>query len=220
MYKILCPSMMCAKYNHLEQEIHALEEAGIDIFHIDIMDGSFVPNFGMGLQDAELICNLAQKEVDVHLMIQEPARYIKTFADMGASIIYIHPESDRQPVRTLQTVQNFGMKAGIAVSPEVTIEAIRPLLSLADYILVMTVNPGFAGQQYLPLVDEKIETLTALKQQQPVNYHYEIMVDGACSPDKIRALYPRGVNGFILGTSALFGKKRPYGEIMAELRAI
>lgn len=220
MNKILCPSMMCAKYNNLEQEINTLEEAGVDIFHIDIMDGSFVPNFGMGLQDAELICNLAQKEVDVHLMIQEPGRYIKKFADMGASIIYIHPESDRQPVRTLQTVQDFGMKAGIAVSPEVTIEAIRPLLTLVDYILVMTVNPGFAGQQYLPLVDEKIEMLTALKQQQPLKYHYEIMVDGACSPDKIRALYPRGVNGFILGTSALFGKKRSYREIMAELRAI
>ena len=93
MEKLLCPSMMCAKYENLAEEIKELEEANIDIFHIDIMDGDFVPNFGMGLQDTELICKLSSKKVDVHLMINNPSRYIKKFADLGVDIIYIHPES-------------------------------------------------------------------------------------------------------------------------------
>ena len=214
MEKLLCPSMMCADYSNLKDEINKLERADIDIFHIDIMDGSFVSNFGMGLQDTELICKLAAKKVDVHLMIDNPGRYVKKFADLGVDIIYIHPESDRQPVRTLQTIRELGKQPGIVLSPEVAVETIKPLLSLVDYIMVMTVNPGFAGQKYLTLVNEKIMQLVELSKQ----YDFKILIDGACSPEKIKELSAKGVNGFVLGTSALFNKGREYSEIMAELR--
>lgn len=216
MKKLLCPSMMCAKYDCLSDEIKKLEEANIDIFHIDIMDGSFVPNFGMGLQDTELICKLATKKVDVHLMINNPSHYIEKFANLGVDIIYIHPEADRQPVKTLQYIKELNKEAGIVLSPEIAVETIKPLLSLIDYIMVMTVSPGFAGQKYLSLVDEKIEQLIDLSKQ----YNFEILIDGACSPEKIKELSAKGVNGFVLGTSALFNKDREYKEIISELREL
>ena len=204
MEKLLCPSMMCAKYENLAEEIKELEEANIDIFHIDIMDGDFVPNFGMGLQDTELICKLSSKKVDVHLMINNPSRYIKKFADLGVDIIYIHPESERQPVKTLQEIRELGKEAGIVLSPEISVDTIKPLLSLIDYVMVMTVNPGFAGQKYLSLVDEKIDELVEFRDK----YNFKILIDGACSPEKIKILSLKGVQGFVLGTSALFNKNK------------
>ena len=214
MKRILCPSMMCADYSCLGQEVRLLDEAGADLLHIDIMDGSFVPNFGMGLQDAQLITKLSKTPVDVHLMIQEPGKYVHMFAEMGASVICIHAEADVHAARTLQTIRDARAIPAIAINPGTSVEWIRPVLSLVEYVLVMTVNPGFAGQKYLPFVDKKIDELLELQSQ----YEYRIMVDGACSPEKINELSAKGVEGFILGTSALFGKGRPYREIMRELR--
>lgn len=216
MKKLLCPSMMCANYGNLEQEIKSLEEAGIDIFHVDVMDGRFVPNFGMGLQDIEYLCKVASAPVDVHLMIKDPGCYVEKFASLGIKIIYIHPESDIHPARTLQKIHDCKVKAGIAFDPGTSVEYISPLLSMVDYVMVMSVNPGFAGQKYIDAVDEKIEKLLALQEK----YNYEIMLDGACSPERIRVLSKRGVKGFVLGTSALFGKKKTYKEIIQELRAL
>lgn len=214
MDKLLCPSMMCADFSNLEREIRALEEAGSDIFHIDVMDGRFVPNFGMGLQDIEYICGNANIPCDVHLMIEQPIQYVDKFADLGASIIYVHPESECHPVRTLQKIHDRGVKAGVALNPGTSVDFAQPLLHMADYVLVMGVNPGFAGQVYIDFVDEKIETLLNLREK----YGYEVVLDGACSPARIKALGEKGVKGFVLGTSALFGKGRSYREIMEELR--
>ncbi len=138
--RLLCPSMMCANFANLNEEVFALEQAGIDIdiFHMDIMDGQFVPNFGMGLQDFELIASLATKPVDVHLMIQDPVNYVETFADLGAGIIYIHSEADQQPTRTLDLIHAKGKQAGIAINPGTSVETISELLPLVDYLMVMT----------------------------------------------------------------------------------
>ena len=216
MDKLLCPSMMCASFGDLAHEIRALEDAGADIFHIDIMDGTFVPSFGMGLQDTMWIAQHTDRPVDVHLMIQNPGQYISLFSDMGVDIIYIHPEADVHAPRTLQKIIDAGKRPGIALNPGTAAETIEPLLSLVEFVLVMTVNPGFAGQRYLPFVDRKIDTLLAWQREQD----YHIVIDGACSTERIASLSNRGVEGFVLGTSALFGKGRPYGDIMSELRAL
>ncbi len=216
MKKLLCPSMMCANFGNLNQEMIELEKGGADIFHIDIMDGKFVPNFGMGLQDMQYICNNSSIPVDAHLMIENPGDYVETFADMGASIIYIHPESDVHSMRTLQKILDKNVKAGIAINPGTAVETVKPILGMVDYVMVMSVNPGFAGQKYIDAVDDKIRQLVELQSQ----YHYEIMLDGACSPERIAALNKIGVEGFVLGTSSLFNKGRSYEEILPELRAL
>lgn len=212
---LLCPSMMCADFSNLKKETQELDQAGIDIFHMDFMDGSFVPNFGMGLQDFELVRSVTEKPVDVHLMIQEPSKYVEKFADLGADIIYIHPEADQQAARTLDIIHQKGKKAGIAINPGTSVEMIQGLLPLVDYVMVMTVNPGFAGQKYLEYTDSKIEKLLALTNE----YHFDVMVDGAISPEKVQQLSKIGVKGFVLGTSALFGKTSTYKETLGKLRA-
>lgn len=214
MSKLLCPSMMCADFSNLQKDTQALDKAGTDVFHIDFMDGSFVPNFGMGLQDFELVRSSTKKLVDVHLMIQNPGKYVEMFADLGADIIYIHPEADQQVARTLDMIRNKGKQAGIAINPGTSVEAIQGLLPLVDYIMVMTVNPGFAGQKYLDYVNPKIEKLVELGKI----FDFKVMVDGAISPEKVDLLSNMGVTGFVLGTSALFGKEISYEKTFEKLR--
>ena len=217
MEKLLCPSMMCADFSSLKDEIENLEKSGIDIFHLDVMDGSFVPNFGMGLQDIEYICKTATKPCDVHLMIENPSKYIDKFAKLGVNIIYIHPETDSHACRTLQMIRDAGVKSGIAVNPGTSFETIKDLLYLCDYVMLMSVNPGFAGQKYLDFVTPKFKKFV----DESNNYGgYDVMIDGACSPEKIHDLSKIGVKGFILGTSALFGKDKSYKEIIDELRGL
>lgn len=214
--KLMCPSMMCADFSNLKEDVKNLEESGIDIFHLDVMDGNFVPNFGMGLQDIEYICKTASKPCDVHLMIENPSKYIQKFADLGAEIIYVHPETDMHVARTLQMIKDSGAKAGLAVNPGTSYETVKEVLPLVDYVLVMTVNPGFAGQKYLDYVNDKLFTFCKNKEK----YSYQVLIDGAASPEKIEYLSKKGVDGFILGTSALFDKGESYQTIMKELREL
>lgn len=214
MYTELSASMMCADYANLEKEIRSLEEGGIDSFHIDIMDGQFVPNFCMGIQDLRCIRRLTQKPVEVHLMIKRPLSYLKVFIDAGVDVIYVHPEADYHPATTLQAIINAGITPGIAVNPGTSFETVNELLYLAKRVLVMSVNPGNAGQVFLPYIGQKLDKFLQVREERDI----EVYWDGACSEDKIRTYAPKGVKGFVLGTTVLFGKDRPYGEILKDVR--
>lgn len=211
---LLCPSMMCADYGDLRREVELLDAAGTDIFHCDIMDGTFVPNITMGVMDVKAIRAATEKLIDVHLMIENPASKVDLFLDAGANIIYIHPESERYVVKTLAHIKERGTAPGLVINPDTSIETIEEMLNLVDYVMVMTVNPGFAGQKFIDFTKKKISRLAALKGE----YGFNLMIDGACSPKVVRELSDAGADGFVLGTSALFGKSIGYAECLQNLR--
>lgn len=214
----LTASMMCANFGNLEKEVRELEEGGIDSFHIDIMDGRYVPNYAMSLNDMVYIRSATKLPLDVHLMIEHPNTHIELFLKnlRKGDTVYIHPEAEYHPSTTLQKIIDAGMIPGIAINPGTSIETVMEMLQIVDKVLVMSVNPGNAGQMYLPYVGKKIDRLLKLKDEMG----FEIYWDGACGMDKIETFAPKGVRGFVLGTTVLFGKGRPYGEILRKIRNI
>ncbi|SEW09282.1 ribulose-phosphate 3-epimerase [[Clostridium] fimetarium] len=214
----LCASMMCADFGNLEKEVKDLDEGGIDSFHIDIMDGRYVPNYAMSLTDMKYIRSATTKPLDVHLMIEHPNSHIDIFTRnlSAGDTIYIHPEAEYNPSTALQYIINAGMIPGIAINPGTSVETIMEMLRIVQKVLVMSVNPGNAGQMYLPYVGKKITKLLSLKDEM----EFDIYWDGACSAEKIQEYAPKGVNGFVLGTTLLFGKERPYGEIIKDIREL
>ena len=214
----LMASMMCADYGHLEKEVRELEDSGIDSFHIDIMDGRYVPNFAMSLNDLRYIREATRKPLDVHLMVEHPINTIDLFTSClhKGDTIYIHPEAEYHPSTTLQKIINAGITPGIAINPGTSVENVRMLLRIVDKVLVMSVNPGNASQMFLPYVGEKYEQLLALKDEMG----FEIYWDGACSAEKIREFAPKGVKGFVLGTTLLFGKSRSYSDTLKMIREL
>ena len=212
----LTASMMCACYGNLEKELRELEEGGIDSFHIDIMDGRYVPNYAMSLNDMRYIASAAAKPLDVHLMVEHPNNTIELFIKSlrPGDTIYIHPEAEYHPSTTLQKIINADLIPGIAINPGTSVETVLEMLRIVKKVLVMSVNPGNAGQMYLPYVGKKITKLLALKD----DTNFEIYWDGACGEDKIRSFAPRGIKGFVLGTTLLFGKELSYAEAIKKLR--
>ena len=212
----LTASMMCANYGNLEKEVRDLEEGGIDSFHIDIMDGRYVPNYAMSLNDMRYIASATAKPLDVHLMVEHPNNTIAIFLEnlRKGDTVYIHPEAEYHPSTTLQKIINAGMIPGIAINPGTSVETVMEMLRIVKKVLVMSVNPGNAGQMFLPYVGKKITKLLALRE----DLDFGIYWDGACSADKILEYAPRGVEGFVLGTTLLFGKKQPYGETLQNIR--
>ncbi len=214
--KILCPSMMCIDFTEILKEMELLEIAQPDIYHCDVMDGSFVENMALGINDIKAIRRLTKKEIDVHLMMENPSKKVDWFIDAGADIIYIHPEAERYVSKTLRYIQSKGKQAGIAINPDTSLDSVSEMLEFCDMVLVMTVDPGFAGQKFVDTVVEKIKKIVELKKL----YAFKIIVDGACSKQVIKKLSQLGVDGFVLGTSALFGKDKSYKDLVQELRGL
>lgn len=214
----LMASMMCADYGHLEREVKELEKGGIDSFHIDIMDGRYVPNFAMSLNDMAYIAKTTKKPLDVHLMIEHPNNRIDLFLKnlREGDTVYIHPEAEYHPSTTLQRIIDAGMIPGIAINPGTSIETVMEMLQIVGKVLVMSVNPGNAGQMYLPYVGKKMNKLLAMKEEMGIKIYW----DGACSAEKIEEFAPKGVDGFVLGTTLLFGKKEPYKNIIQNIREL
>lgn len=207
-------SMMCARYGNLAEEVRLLEESGIDIFHIDIMDGCFVDNFGMGYQDMQFIRSATNKQIELHLMINEPLRYLPILEGSNPDIIYIHPEADRDPASTLAKIKAAGIITGIAINPGTSIAVIEELLNVVDRVLILGVNPGHAGRKYMPYVGKKAEKLLEMKDK----YGFEVYWDGATDFERLEEFVPKGVKGFVLGTALLFGHQESYAEKMRMIR--
>lgn len=214
----LTASMMCADFGNLEKEVHELEEAGIDSFHIDIMDGRYVNNFAMSLYDMQFIASATKLPLDVHLMIEHPRNNIDIFLRVlrPGDTVYIHPEAEYHPSTTLQKVIDAGMHPGIAINPGTSVESIREQLRIVDHVLVMAVNPGNASQMFLPYVGEKIEQLISLRKKMGFKLYW----DGACGAERMLEYAPHGIDGFVLGTTLLFGQKASYKEIIPAVREL
>ena len=212
----LMASMMCADYRNLEKEVRKLDEGGIDSFHIDIMDGRYVGNFAMSLNDLRCIRSLTDKPLDVHLMVEHPLNTVDLFINAlhPGDTIYIHPEAEYHPSTTLQKIINADIIPGIAINPGTSVETVSMMLTIVQKVLVMSVNPGNAGQMFLPYVREKYDKLLMYKDEMG----FDIYWDGACSADRIREYAPLGVKGFVLGTTLLFGKTNSYAKTIADIR--
>ena len=202
---------MCADLVQLGCEVEALDAAGADVFHLDIMDGEFVPNFALSWGDVAAVRRMTNKEIDVHLMVRNPGPHLHHALKNNVDIVYVHAEVGGSE-ELLREIRGNGMQAGLAVNPTTDVAALRHLLPLLDRVLVMRVHPGFAGQRAVSEGDDNLARLLAIKDG------FKVVVDGAVSAAVVAEWSARGVDEFILGTSSLFNKGRPYANIMLDLR--
>ena len=195
----ISPSILSADFSKLSSEISELEKAGADFIHVDVMDGHFVPNITVGPEVIKDLKKHTSLPFDVHLMISPVHKYIKNFAEAGADIITIHPESTDNLIETINEIKKFGKKAGISLNPKTTIEKVMPVLSLIDLVLIMSVNPGFGGQKFIKETLEKVKLLRKEIDQKKLSV--EIEIDGGINFDNAKIAKEAGVDILVSGTT-------------------
>ncbi|MCD4687912.1 MAG: ribulose-phosphate 3-epimerase [Desulfuromonadaceae bacterium] len=212
----IAPSILSADFARLGDEIRALEAGGADYVHIDVMDGHFVPNITIGPLIVEAVRKVTEMPLDVHLMIENPDQYIPDFAKAGADIITVHYEAVPHLHRTVQLIHSLGKKAGVSLNPATPVSSLEVILEELDLVLLMSVNPGFGGQNFIPSCLPKIEALR--KEIDRLGLNIELEIDGGVKPANIAAIAGAGADVFVAG-SAVFGTSN-YQATIAELRRL
>lgn len=206
----IAPSILSADFANLQKDIALVEKGGADYIHVDVMDGQFVPNITFGPNIVQAIRPITKLPLDVHLMIVDPEKYIPAFAKAGADIITVHVEATPHIHRALQMIKDLGVKAGVVINPGTPVAMIKEVLSIADQVLVMTVNPGFGGQSFIEETVEKISELAELRKQN--NWNYLIEVDGGIVPETAKICQVAGADIFVAG-SYIYNSENPVGQI-------
>lgn len=213
---LIAPSVLAADFSNLERDVTMINNSQADWFHIDIMDGVFVPNISFGMPVLKAIGTHAQKPLDVHLMIVDPDRYIQTFADLGAAVLTVHYEACTHLHRSIQAIKQAGMKAGVALNPHTPVHLLKDILCNLDLVCLMSVNPGFGGQKFIERTYEKVGELAAMRLEQ--NASFIIEIDGGVTSENALALKTAGADVLVAG-SFVFNAQDPTATV-ANLKAL
>ena len=210
MKHLIAPSMLASDFGNLKSEINMINDSDADWFHLDVMDGVFVPNISFGIPVIKSIQERAKKVLDVHLMIVNPEKYIKKFKEVGANVLTVHYEACVHLHRTIQEIKNEGMKAGVAINPHTPINVLNDILNEIDLVCIMSVNPGFGGQKFIENTFNKVKTLKELREKNENNFLIEI--DGGVNIENAQSLIDSGADVLVAGSS-VFKSKNPIETI-------